>query len=211
MNRIQTTLLLVLLSAPSGVLAAEPGRALRERQAPTYSEVERGVYVGVSAGPWFLLNPPAVAGRPRPFSPGQMAEVELGVDIGERLSVGIFLMASTNRAGSDYLGLSAPQGTASGDFSTFIPGVTARFSLVGFNDSQDVKRTWIYLRGGAGYAMYSPKALLPNSDVLLFAGPGIEYYTRLRHFSIGLEVSGAMMLSTATIGFAITPNLRYAF
>jgi hypothetical protein len=102
-------------------------------------------------------------------------------------------------------------GTASGDFSTLVPGAVVRAHLVGFADSQEVKRTFFYVRGGAGYAVFSPKQLLPDSDILVFAGPGVEYYTRLRHFSVGLEVSGNYLINSGSFGFAVTPNLRYAF
>ncbi|MCY1041459.1 adventurous gliding motility protein CglE [Corallococcus sp. bb12-1] len=184
------------------------GSAAGDRPAVTFDEVERGVYFAVYGGPSWIANPPASQG-PRPFSSGQMAQVELGIDLGERLSLGVFFMGSANRAGSDYIGYS--QGAASGDFTMLVPGAVLRAKLVGFADSQEVKRTWIYARAGAGYAMFSPKKLLPDSDILVFAGPGVEYYTRLRHFSVGLEVTGNYLASKGAFGFAVAPNIRYAF
>ncbi len=83
-------------------------------------------------------------------------------------------------------------------------------SLAGIADANDVRRTWFYLRGGVGYAKFYPKALLP-ADAFAFAGPGIEYYTRFRHFSVGLEVTGSYLVNSKTFGFALAPNLRYAF
>ncbi|MFL5345151.1 MAG: adventurous gliding motility protein CglE [Hyalangium sp.] len=181
---------------------------VKDRPAETFNEIERGLYFAVQAGPSFLVNPPADSG-PQPFSSGQAAQVEVGIDLGERLSLGFFLMGSANRAGSDYIGKSG--GAASGDFSSLVPGVTLRAHLVGFEDNQEVKRTFIYARAGVGYSMFSPKLLLPDADILVFAGPGVEYYTRLRHFSVGLEVTGSYLLSSGTVGFAVMPNLRYAF
>jgi hypothetical protein len=183
-------------------------QAAGDRPAETFEEIERGLYFSVLGGPYFVVNPPASAG-PRPFSPGQMAQVEAGLDIGPRLSVGAFLMVASARAGSEYIGNSG--GAASGDFSMLVPGALARLQLVGLADSQDVRRTWIYLRGGAGYAMFRPKQLLPEADILVFAGPGVEYYTRLRHFSVGVEVTGTFLVQSQSIGFAVMPNLRYAF
>lgn len=180
-----------------------------DRPEETFNEIERGLYFAVQGGPFFLLNPPADDPNPRPFSPGQSAHVEVGLDIGERLSVGLFVLGAVNRAGSEYIGKSG--GAASGDFSTLVPGATLRAHLVGFADSQEVKRTFIYARAGAGLALFSPKLLLPDSDILVFAGPGVEYYTRLRHFSVGLEVTGSYLVSSGSIGFAVSPNLRYAF
>ncbi|KFE67090.1 adventurous gliding motility protein CglE [Hyalangium minutum] len=180
-----------------------------DKEAETYNEIERGLYLSVQGGPFFVVNPPADENTPRPFSAGQAAQVEVGFDIGERLSLGLFVQASTNSAGSEYVGKSG--GAASGAFSMLVPGATLRAHLVGFADSQDVKRTFIYARAGAGFVKFSPKLLLPDSDILVFAGPGVEYYTRLRHFSVGVEITGSYLVSSGSIGFAVSPNLRYAF
>jgi len=181
----------------------------KEKPGVTFNEIERGVYFGVNAGPFFILNPPADLGTPSPMSPGQLAQVEMGFDFGERLSVGVMLMGTANRAGSDYVGLS--KGLASGDFSALIPGAVAKVSLFGFNDSMDVKRWWIYARLGGGYAMFSPAALINSSSILVFGGVGVEYFTRLRHFSVALEGNGHYFLSFGSLGFSIAPSVRYAF
>jgi hypothetical protein len=205
----------VALLSAAGTAAAQEAPApaaapSRDKAAVTFNEVERGVYLGASAGPLFILNPPAASGSPRPFSPGQMAQVEVGVDFGDRLSVGLFLTGSANKESASYVGSSG--GTASGDFGMLIPGATVRLNLLGFADSQGTTRTYLYLRGGAGYVFYGPVELLSGvTDVLAFGAAGVEYYTRLRHFSIGLEVSGAFLVPSSTIGFAVTPSLRYAF
>ncbi len=214
MTRFATLCALSLLVSSSAVAqgkADAPARAVRDKEAVQFDEIERGFHFGLSFGGWFILNPPALPGGRQPFSPGQMTQFELGMDFGERVAVDLFLAATANRAGSDYVGKSNPVGAASGDFFSLIPGASARVRAVGFNDSQDVKRTWIYGRIGGGYALFAPKALLPDGDVLIFVGPGVEYYTRLRHFSIGLEVLGTFLASNGSIGIAATPNLRYAF
>lgn len=183
---------------------------LKDKEAVTFQEIERGFFLGVTAGPFFVVNPPAREGTPRPFSPGQMAQVGLGFDLGERLSLEAFVLGSANRAGSDYVGKSTGN-KASGDFAAFVPGAAARLNLLGFADAQETMRTWIYVRAGGGWVMFFPQSLLPDPDVMVFGGPGVEYYTRLRHFSIGLEVSAAFLVTSGTLGFAVTPNLRYAF
>ncbi len=211
MKAFVSVALLCALAVPALARAQQSSsasNAVRDRPADTFDEIERGLYFSVQGGPFFLVNPPASQG-PRPFSPGQMALVEMGLDIGERLSVGLFAMGAANRAGSDYIGNSG--GAASGDFSTLVPGATLRVNLAGFADSQGVKRTFIYARAGAGFALFSPKLLLPDTDILVFAGPGVEYYTRLRHFSVGIEVTNSFLVNSGSIGFAVTPNLRYAF
>jgi hypothetical protein len=93
-----------------------------------------------------------------------------------------------------------------------IPGIAAKFLALGFNDAQGTARTFLYVRGGAGLAFYYPAGLLPDTrDFFAFAAVGVEYYTRLRHFSVGLEGSFALLLPSGSTGFAITPSLRYAF
>jgi hypothetical protein len=191
-------------TAPSG------GLATADDKADTFEEVERGFFLGAGAGPFFMLNPPAPQGATRPFSPGQMAQVELGVDLGSILSLSAFLTGTANRAGSDYTGLSGTT-SASGDFASLVPGAAARLNFLGFEDAYQTKRTWLYLRAGAGIALFSPRQLLPAPDILVFGGPGVEYYTRLRHFSVGVEITGSLLLTTGSFGFAVTPNLRYAF
>ncbi|MFL5320498.1 MAG: adventurous gliding motility protein CglE [Myxococcaceae bacterium] len=196
---------MALIVVPSLAFAQATAAPSKDKEAETYSEIERGVYFGVEGGFNFLLNAP----NSGPSSLGQMAAVEIGYDIGDRLSIGGFVQFSANRAGADYFGKSG--GVASGDFSALVPGAVVRGNLVGFNDNQEVRRTWIYVRGGAGYVLFSPKQLLPDPDILVFAGPGIEYYTRLRHFSVALEVTGSYLVTSGSLGFQITPNLRYAF
>jgi hypothetical protein len=186
-------------------LALAQAAPTRDKEAVSFNEIERGFFVGVNGGYQFMLEAPGGG----PFSPGQQVAVEVGLEIGERVAIAVFALGQTNRAGAEYLGKS--QGTASGDFFTLVPGASARFNLVGFNDVQGAKRTWLYLRGGAGLAMFSPKTLLPDSDIFGFAGAGVEYFTRLRHFSVGLEVTGTTLVSSGTFGLAVTPNLRYAF
>ncbi|QSQ14499.1 adventurous gliding motility protein CglE [Myxococcus landrumensis] len=186
-----------------------PPTATGDRPAVTFDEIERGFYFALYGGPLFMTNPPAAEGTPRPFSSGPMAQVEMGYDLSERVSLGLFIMGSSIRTSAEYVGESG--GKVSGDFSTLVPGAVLRARLVGLADSQEVKRTWFYLRAGAGYAMFSPKSLLPDSDILVFAGPGVEYYTRLRHFSVGVEVTGNYLVSGGSFGFAVAPNIRYAF
>ncbi|MFN0062607.1 MAG: adventurous gliding motility protein CglE [Myxococcaceae bacterium] len=197
-------------ATPLLVCAAAFGQPVtgQERPAPPpLEEIERGFFIGVDAGVNFVINPPANAG-PRPFSTGQVIRLELGYDLGERVSLSAFVIGAANRASSEYIGVSG--GTASGDFWMLTPGASVRVNAVGFADAQDVQRTWLYARLGVGYSFFSPSELVPR-DVLVFVGPGVEYYTRLRHFSIGVEVTGSMLVSSGAFGFAVTPHLRYAF
>jgi hypothetical protein len=201
-------LLLAVGLAASPALAQTRGLPTRDKEAVQIREVERGIHLGVAGGLSAYVNPPASAG-PRPFSMGQAVRVEAGVDLGERLAVSAYVQGMANRAGADYQGFS--NRAASGDFTTLVVGGTVRGYLFGLLDAQEVKRTWIYLRGGAGYALFSPRTLIDRSDVMIFGGGGIDYFTKLRHFSVGVELTGSYLLASGTVGFGLTPHLRYAF
>lgn len=201
---------------------AGTARVATEKTVVPPNEIEHGFHIGLSGGAQLIFNPPAGEGSARYVLGGQQVQLHLGFDLGERVSLGLFVYSGSVRAGSDYTGtgrvirtnqagqsISAP--VASGDFTTFSTGVTGKVNLVGFKDAQDVKRTWIYLRVGAGFTLYYPRALIPGFDVMLFAGPGIEYFTKLRHFSVGLEVTPVFQVLTQSFGLAITPNLRFTF
>lgn len=200
----------VVVLVSSLAFAQAPARKLEDKKAITYNEIERGFFFEARGGFSGVINPPALAGGFTEFSPGQAIGLDVGYDVGERLSPSLFLLASSNRMDLQYKGLSTT-GAASGDFSAMIPGAAVKVRLVGFDDAQEVKRTWLYVRAGAGVVFYSPASLLPNIDVLLTAGPGIEYFTRLRHFVIGLEANFNFMALTQTIGFSVLPTVKYAF
>lgn len=188
---------------------------LLEKEPPV-DEVERGFYLGADVGLSFLGSLPAQAGTPSPSSWGMMLRLEAGYDIGRYVTVSLFGAFATYSAGSDYIGYS--QGVASGAFSQLIPGLAVRFNALGFADGQGVQRTWLYVKAGAGWAFFQPTALFtgPNSTTsysafYAFAGIGVQYYTHLRHFSIGLEVDASFLGKSNAWGFQVTPNIRYAF
>lgn len=195
---------LLVAIAPLAAFGQAPG----DKPAETFREVERGIFLGASAGPFFIFNPPATDPAQRKLSPGQNGTLEVGIDLGELASLSVFAMVTANRADSSYTGTSG--GSYSGDFSSLVPGASVRVNLLGLADANQTRRTFFYLRGGAGYAIFSPSKLL-GPDLLVFAGPGVEYYTRLRHFSIGVEVTGTVLVGSLAFGVAVTPSLRYAF
>lgn len=209
MKRSSFLLACVVAVSSFTALAQAPAK-LEDKKAVSYNEIERGFFFEARGGFYGVINPPALPGGFSEFSAGQAIGLDVGFDIGERVSPSIFLLASSNRMDLQYKGLSTT-GAASGDFSAMVPGAAAKIRLVGFNDAQEVKRTWIYVRAGAGVVFYSPANLLPNIDVLITAGPGIEYFTRLRHFVIGLEANFNFMALTQTIGFSVLPTVKYAF
>jgi hypothetical protein len=216
MNRSLLGMVLVLTSLWAGPLRAQTASApiLAATEAPV-DEVERGFFLGLDVGPAFLTSAPAPAGANKPFSSGATLRLEIGWDIGRYISLAVFFAGNNYSANADYTGYSG--GTASGDFSSVAGGVDVRWNFLGFADSQGVQRTWLYIKGGVGMSLLKPNALFssnPTSNYasfLVFAGPGLQYYTRLRHFSVGVEIVGTYLGKPQSFGFAITPNLLYAF
>ena len=215
MNRSLLGMVVVLTSLWAGPLRAQAAAPILASTEPPVDEVARGVFFGVDIGPAFMTAAPAPSGGNRPFTAGATLRLEVGYDIGRVVSLSIFFAGNTYSANADYVGNSG--GTASGDFSSIATGLAAQWNFLGFADSQGVRRTWLYLKGGAGFALLKPNALFATDptdsygSILVFAGPGLQYYTRLRHFSVGVEIVGSYLLKPKSFGFAITPNLRYAF
>jgi hypothetical protein len=213
MMRLQGRFFSLVLCAASVAFGADKSPDAKvttdDKKGVQINEIERGFYFEARGGYWATFNPPTLTGGKSYFSSGQAVELDMGFDIGERFSPSLFLLATGNRMGSDYTGYS--NGIASGDYGSFIPGVGLKVRLVGFKDAQEVERTWFYVRVGAGVMFYSPSALINKLDVLVNAGPGIEYFTKLRHFSIGLEANFNFMALTSSFGFSVLPMVKYSF
>lgn len=199
-----------VLFAASVAFAQTAAPKVEDKKAIKFNEIERGFFFEGRGGFYGVINPPRLSNGRTYFSAGQAIGLDMGFDIGERVSPSIFLLASSNRMLSDYTGLNTT-GAASGDFGAITPGAAVKVRLVGFNDSQEVTRTWIYVRAAGGVMFYSPPSLLPTLDVLISGGAGVEYFTRLRHFVIGLEANFNFMALTQSLGFSILPTVKYAF
>ena len=198
--------------AQAQVAGAAP---LIQKEAPP-DEVERGFYLGANVGVSFLGSLPAAVNTPSPSSWGLLVRLEAGYDIGRFVTVSLFGAFAAYGAGSDYIGYS--EGLASGAFTQIIPGVEVRLNALGFADGQGVQRTWLYVNVGAGWAFFQPSALFTTTPATSsygafygFAGLGVQYYTHLRHFSIGLEADVSLLGKSNDWGFLLTPNIRYAF
>jgi hypothetical protein len=97
-----------------------------------------------------------------------------------------------------------------GNSTRLLLAADARVNISLGPDANDVRRAFFFFRAGAGFAILSPKGLLANEPVV-FGGPGVEYFTHLRHFSVGLEADGSYGLSNKTLGVTLQPLVRYTF
>src|SRR2546430_2317453 len=87
--------------APLAAWAQAPETApTKDKEAITFQEIERGLHFAVGAGYFAFTNAPANPGANSPYSGGEMARMEVGYDFGERISLALFVMATSNKAGS---------------------------------------------------------------------------------------------------------------
>jgi hypothetical protein len=200
---------LALVTGLLSSLALAQTKVVEEKKVVTINEIERGFFFEARGGFWGTFNPPAGTGSATYFSPGQAVEVDLGFDIGERVSIALSILGTFNRMRSDYTGFSG--GTATGDYAALIPGGGVKVRVAGFADAQEVRRTWIYVRIAGGAVLFNPTKLIDKIDALVSGGIGVEYFTKLRHFSIGAEANVNFGVLTQAVGFSILPTVKYSF
>ena len=176
----------------------------------TINEVERGFYLSVDYGPnYFIpLNQPGfIAINPNYALPGTRMGIRAGYDILNNIRADVFLLANFNEGVINQAAIQA--GELSGDLAHFAPGVALRFDFVTSED----QRFFAFGRVGAGYAFWFPKQLANGAvgSVHTDASLGVEYYTKLRHLSAGLEVDFQALIAPFAFGVEVYPTLKYTF
>ncbi len=206
MRRILAALILWCL--PLRALAQEAAPALQEDpRAARFREVERGLFTGFETGYLHLLKTPVAdraafpyAGADGGAAHGFVTGVHVGYDLFSRLAVSLFAWQGNASAGASY-----------GAFSVSTAGADLRFALIGLRDSNEVERLYLYLHARGGYVWTYPKGLFGDTDLLGQGGVGLEYFTRLRHFSVGVVADGLYFTTAKAAGFSVVPTLRYTF
>jgi hypothetical protein len=210
-------ILAVALLAPALALAQDVAapQLQEDPRSAKFRDVERGLYVGFEAGWLGLFDTPTanqgkyqLAGKSGGAAGGTTIGVLLGYDITPRLAVALFGQGGNAKAGSNY-----------GAFTLLGGGVDAKAALFSWRDRNDWDRTFFYVHGRVGYARAYPQGLFGTTDLIFAAGPGIEYYTKLRHFSIGIGADFVYASSNPApnekkvnaAGYAVYPTLRYTF
>jgi hypothetical protein len=204
----------------------EAARQQQRRRQPR--EVVKGFYAKVNLGP-LIWMPPISSWT---SSTGTAFDVSLGGDVidqlGFTLSIeGSFFQLVTNGDGvSSDLGLQL-QSPIQGDFRVFggIVGVRAGPNLGG----KRVKRISVAGHAGGGIGYSPPLVDMQDARVLqrmvygsimqgralglVQAGVGVEYYTRLSHFSLGLDVDFDLIIGgpVVAMGLALDFFVKYTF
>jgi hypothetical protein len=192
----------------AAALAQEAAPALPEDpRAPRYRELERGLFAGLEAG-WvgYFKTPVAEASRyPSAGSGGGLGSglhvaVQVGGDVTPRLALAALFLGQAPEASVSY-----------GSFSVVGAGADARWTFLGLRDGQGVERIFLYAHARGAWFVTEPHGLFGTRDTLLGLGAGLEYYTRLRHFSVGLAADGLYALKAKAPAIALVPTLRYTF
>ncbi|HEY4220112.1 MAG TPA: adventurous gliding motility protein CglE [Myxococcota bacterium] len=206
---------------------ADELQAGEEKKGDTHvidiSEIERGFYLSVDYGAnyfiplkqanFILLNSDYV-------SPGTRMGLRAGYDIANNIQLDAFLVANFNEGTID--GNAIRGGILNGDLASFAPGIAVRFD---YFTSED-QRFFAFVRAGLGYAFWFPQQLAVDStttcketdpkcgaggSIHTDASLGIEYFTKLRHLSIGLEVDVQALIAPTAIGIEAYPTIKYTF
>jgi hypothetical protein len=127
----------------------------------------------------------------------------VGYDLTPRLAIAAYALGGNSSASSSY-----------GAFSVLSAGGDLRVALFGSRDANQEERLFVYLHGRGGYLLSYPRGLFGTSDGrdgYFAGGPGVEYFTRLRHFSVGVAADVAYLPRAKVAGLALTPTVRYTF
>jgi hypothetical protein len=200
--------LILLLVAPALALGQDSAPQLQEDpRVAKFRDVERGFFVGFEAGYQGFVDTPTadkakypLAGDSGGSAGGLVVGATMGVDIGPLLSVALYAQGTSQRAGANY-----------GAFDLLSLGGDVRLALKSWRDRNEWQRLFLYVHARGGYAKTSPEGLFGTSDLVVAGGPGIEYFTKLRHFSVGAAVDAVYATKAGAAGFAIYPTVRYTF
>ncbi len=195
----------------------ESNRRRSRARKPVAREVVHGAYIKATFGSlgWF---PPL--GSESSF--GTAAGFEFGYDAVDKLGMTLSITATYYQGINNGISRNdGGSGITQGDFRSIGGLVGVR---LGINPGKRKVRRWAIALDVKGGIYVSPKLREPNSAAagmlqaslggLILPGIGIEHFSRLSHFSLGVDVHTPLIVGTG-LGFAagidITPFFKYTF
>lgn len=196
-----------------GISAPAAAEAQGRPGARKLRDVERGVWAAAQAGAVVFFDLP---GESAGTAAGSLIGIEVGVDLGRDFQIGLMGWGQSVGAPADYKGItddSIDPKRARGDFQSMLLGGSMRWSFLRLADENAVDRTFFYVRGGGGATVSRPVGILDEQGIFVMGGLGVEYFTRLRHFSVGAEFGWLGMFGDLGEAHAVTvlPQLKYTF
>lgn len=204
----------LLCLAPAFAFAQE-APAGADRPTLPYREVERGLWVSSDIGGVFYFQLPGAGGEGQTAT-GALIGIEAGYDVTRSLQLGLVVWGQSVGAPVTYEGITDPAldpKDARGDFYSLLAGPSLRYSFLRFADDNGVDRTFLYGRVAGGLALNRPVGILEENGLFGTAAVGVEYFTRLRHFSVGIE-AGAIAVDVdpePALGVTLLPHVTYTF
>lgn len=179
--------------APAGGLDAPPAPATQADRGEAMVVLLRGFYLGVAAGVGLLALPEDDV---RHLPSGALG-LSLGGDLGELIS--LQLLVSFSAFGEQ-------QGQPIRDLVM----MAARLGLL--FTAWHSEQLWLQLGLGGGLALTddglsSEFVQRPSGHALV----SLQYYTDMRHFSIGLDLDVQVLLSPVNANIQLLPHVRYTF
>ncbi|MFK7931302.1 MAG: adventurous gliding motility protein CglE [Myxococcota bacterium] len=193
-------------------------------------EIERGWYVKANAGmaTYLLTYGPAPGGGGNVIRPGSVVSLAFGQDFVDEPNRSMafdvqFYQGVHNGMQFDRQRELGVTDHVQGDVRTFALMASYEFS------TYPSRRVGIGFRAGGGIMMIPllmPRSLYETEVVRewgasptihssphfpVFAGPTIEYYTKLSHFSVGIDVDGMFVIGMNDLGINATGFMKYTF
>jgi len=195
--------------APALATAAAEGAKTKasgeESSTRNWKEVERGLYASGQVGVGVVLAAPGQA----PLMTGLSLGLALGVDLTQELQLEGFLVGVQVGAPASYRGAETGVISTGGDFVALLAGARARYGVLSVSDSQGTKRLFWTLSLGGGALGSAPSSILGGFGAQVLAGTGLRYFTRMRHFSLSVELEAAYGISSGFL--LLQPNLGLAY
>jgi hypothetical protein len=204
--RLATALAVALFALAARAQGAAPPLP-EDPRMPRFAEVERGLFAGFEAGAVMLFDTPTDDPAKYPFAgesggraTGILTGVHLGYELSPAFAASLFVLGANAEADPSY-----------GGFGLWATGADLRASFLSRRDRNGVERLRAYVHARVGYVVTRPTGLLGTTDLLVAGGPGVEYATRLRHFSIGVAADALWLAQAGAAGVSIAPTVRYTF
>ena len=199
---ITTLVALALLAVTTPAMAAAtPPQKPDATEEKKLNEGVKGFFMQVEPGFIYPMSTsvPGLIG-------GFVMSISAGYDIIDIVSIEGAFTASFSGA-SNPGSVDPSKTTLNSDFSMKIAEVNLKVAYI------STERVSGYVKVGGGAAFNSPSGItdIPSWGPLVTAALGVEYYTNIRHFSLGIDIKGYILPTCSSYFLAAQPFLKYTF